>query len=202
MRLYYAPGACSLAPHIVLREVGANFTLTRVNTATHRVEDGADYYTIAPKGQVPVLELDDGTRISEGPVVCQFIADQAGDTALLPAYGSLARLRVLEWCNYLTSEIHKSFTPIFHRHVDTAAIDALKTILQRKLAWVDTQLQGRAHLTGEPFTIADAYLYVLATWAPPVELDLSGLEHLHAFQRRVAERPAVRAARRAEGLPA
>lgn len=201
MRLYYSPGACSLAPHIVLRESQASFSLVRVNTATHRVEDGSDYYAIAPKGQVPVLELPDGTRISEGPVVSQYIADKLGSTSLLPEHGSLERVRVLEWCNYLTSEIHKSFTPIFHRQVDEASIEKLKSILKRKLTWVDAQLNGRAYLTGESFTIADAYLHVLASWTRPIELDVSDLVQLDAFQTRVSVRPAVREAKLAEGLP-
>ncbi len=201
MRLYYSPGACSLAPHIVLREAGANFSLVRVNLATHCLDDGADYTTIAPKGQVPVLELPDGTRISEGPVVSQFIADQLKATALLPEPGTLARIRVLEWANYLTSEIHKSFTPIFHRQVDAASIDRLKALLKKKLAFLDAHLHGRTYLTGESFTIADAYLFVLARWADPIALGIADLVHLAAFQARVSARAAVREAMRAEGLP-
>lgn len=201
MRLYYSPGACSLAPHIVLRETEADFSLVRVNTATHRLEDGSDYFTIAPKGQVPLLELHDGTRLSEGPIVSQYIADKMGATSLLPGHGSLKRLRVLEWCNYLTSEIHKSFTPVFHRQVDDASIEKLKSILKQKLTWVDTQLNGRTHLTGDAFTIADAYLHVLASWTRPIELDVSDLAHLAAFQIRVSARPSVREAKLAEGLP-
>lgn len=199
MRLYYSPGACSLAPHIALRETNASFSLVRVDTATHRLDDGSDYYAIAPKGQVPVLELDDGTRISEGPVVSQYIADLAGAGHLLPPSG-LARIRVLEWCNHLTSEIHKSFTPIFHRQVDANSIQNLKGILKRKLAFLDGQLRDGPYLTGEPFTIADAYLFVLLGWTRPIELDIADLENLTAFQARVAARPAVQAAMQAEGL--
>jgi glutathione S-transferase len=200
MRLYYSPGACSLAPHIVLRETKASFSLTKVDTKSHRLEDGTDYYTIAPKGQVPVLELRDGTRISEGPIVSQYIADQMEATSLLPATGTLARIRVLEWCNYLTSEIHKSFTPIFHAYLDQASTEILKGILKKKLVWLNSQLEGKSFLTGDQFTIADAYLFVLINWTNPIKLDISDLAHVKALHARVAARPAVQEAMKAEGL--
>lgn len=200
MRLYYSPGACSLASHIVLRETQATFSLTRVNTTTHRLEDGSDFYALTPKGQVPLLETDDGLLVSEGPVVMQYIADHMDATDLLPEVGSAARIRVLEWCNHLTSEIHKSFTPIFHNYVDAAATQILKDILKKKLAFLDGQLAQRTYLAGETFTIADAYLFVLLNWAPFVKLDISDLTNLQAFQQRVAGRPAVQEALVAEGL--
>lgn len=202
MRLYYSPGACSLASHIILREAKASFSLTRANTSTHRLEDGSDFYALTAKGQVPLLETDDGLLISEGPVVMQYIADHMEAADLLPESGSIARIRVLEWCNHLTAEIHKSFTPIFHNVVDANATQVLKDILKKKLAFLDGQLSARAYLTGETFTIADAYLFVLLNWAPFVKLDLSDLANLQAFQQRVAGRPAVRAALAAEGLKA
>ena len=200
MRLYYSPGACSLAPHIVLRETKASFSLTKVDTKTHRLEDGTDYYTIASKGQVPVLELRDGTRISEGPIVSQYIADQMEATTLLRATGTLARIRVLEWCNYLTSEIHKSFTPIFHAYLDQPSTEILKGILKKKLVWLNAQLEGKSFLTGDQFTIADAYLFVLINWTNPIKLDISDLAHIKAFHARVGARPAVQEAMKAEGL--
>lgn len=200
MQLYYSPGACSLASHIVLRETGADFSLKKVNTATHRLEDGSDFYALTPKGQVPLLEVGDGARISEGPIVMQYIADVMDAPALLPRVGSLARIRVLEWCNHLTSEIHKSFTPIFHGYVDAAATDTLKQLLKKKLAFLDSQLEGKSFLTGDSFTIADAYLFVLLNWTKPIKLDISDLSHLQAFHARVAARPAVQAAMKAEGL--
>lgn len=200
MRLYYSPGACSLASHIVLRETGANFSLARVNTAEHLLEDGTDFYSIAPKGQVPLLETGDGHRISEGPIVMQFIADQMGASNLLAPSGTMARIRVLEWCNHLTSEIHKSFTPIFHGQVDAAATEILKGVLKKKLAFLDSQLKDKTHLTGDQFTIADAYLFVLLSWTVPIKLDISDLAHLKAFLVRVATRPAVQDAMKAEGL--
>lgn len=201
MKLYYAPGACSLAPHIVLREAGAEFTLVKVDTARHVVADGTDYYTINPKGQVPVLELPDGSRWTEGPVIAQFIADRLGATALMPSAGSIERYRVQEWQNYITSELHKSFTPLFNPALDATAKGTLAAVLLKKLQWVDQQLEGRQFLTGETFTAADAYLFTVCGWARHVAVDLSALLHLQAFLARVAQRPAVRAAMKAEGLP-
>jgi glutathione S-transferase len=199
-KLYYAPGACSLAPHIVLREAGATFTLAKVDTGTHRLADGSDYHAINPKGQVPVLELQDGTRLTEGPVVSQFIADHAGALALMPAAGSPARYRVMEWQNYITSELHKSFTPLFHGGLDATAKKTLAGILRKKLEWVNQQLAGNNHLTGETFTAADAYLFVVLNWAKLVQIDLADMKHIGAFMARVAARPAVQAALKAEGL--
>ena len=200
MKLYYAPAACSLAPHIVLRETGLPFTLEKVDTATHLTPAGADYYTLNPKGQVPLLQLDDGSLLSEGPILAQYIADRAGHTTLMPAAGSLARYRVMEWQNYITSELHKTYTPLFSPDFDAAAKATLRALLLKKYDWVNSQLEGREHLTGADFTAADAYLFVVTGWAKFVDLDLSHLPHLQAFVRRVAARPAVREAMKAEGL--
>lgn len=200
MKLYYAPAACSLAPHIVLREAGLAFDLAKIDTARHVTADGGDFHAVNAKGQVPVLELDDGTCLTEGPVIAQYIADSAGDHSLMPAAGTLARYRVMEWQNYITSELHKSFTPLFHDDVDATAKQALAGVLRRKLAWVDGQLAGKPYLTGEVFTAADAYLFVVLGWARFVKLDITDLSHLQAFIARVAARPAVREAMRAEGL--
>lgn len=200
MNLYFSPAACSLAPHIVLREAGTPFTALKVDTAQHLTDDGADYHHINPKGQVPLLELDDGSRLTEGPVIAQYIADKAGATSLLPAAGTLARYRVMEWQNYITSELHKSFTPLFRPELDTNAKQSLAGLLRNKLEWVNTQLAGRSFLTGDAFTVADAYLFVVANWSKFVQLDISDLAHLQAFMARVAQRPAVRAAMQAEGL--
>jgi glutathione S-transferase len=199
MKLYFSPGACSLAPHIVLRESGLPFALAKVDTARHTTE-GGDYYAINPKGQVPLLELDDGARLSEGPVIAQFIADRAAAEALVPAAGTLARYRVMEWQNYVSTELHKSFTPLFADGLDTAAKSTLAARLRKKYEWVDTQLAGGAFLTGDTFTAADAYLFVVTTWAGLVGLEFGDLAHLKAFMARVASRPAVRDAMRAEGL--
>jgi len=200
MKLYYSPGACSLAPHIVLREAGLPVDLLKVDTATHVTAAGGDYFAVNPKGQVPVLELDDGTRLTEGPVVSQYIADHAQAASLMPAAGTLERYRVMEWQNYITSELHKSFTPLFASDLDAEAKRTLAARLAKKYAWVDAQLANRPYLTGDAFNAADAYLFVVTGWARFVQLELGHLTHLQAFMSRVAQRPAVREALRAEGL--
>lgn len=200
MKLYYSPGACSLAPHIVLRESGTPFALEKVDTSKQVTLSGADYFAINPKGQVPLLQLDDGNHLSEGPVIAQYIADKSGHPTLMPAAGSLARYRVLEWQNYITSELHKSFTPLFNDDLDAAAKKILGGVLHKKYEWVDSQLEGKDYLTGNAFTIADAYLFVVTGWAKYVQLDLSGLTNLQYFLGRVAARPAVLDAMKTEGL--
>jgi len=200
MKLYYSPGACSLAPHIVLREAGQAFTLRKVDTAKHMTAVGEDYYTINPRGMVPLLELDDGSRLSEGPVIAQFIADRAGASTLMPPAGSIERYRVMEWQNYITSELHKSFTPLFNPELDAAAKQTLSTVLRKKLEWVDGQLSGQDFLTGNAFTAADAYLFTVLGWAKYVNLDISDLGNIQHYLSTVAQRPAVREAMKAEGL--
>jgi glutathione S-transferase len=200
MLLYYAPAACSLAPHIVLRETGLPFTLKKVDTARHLTAEGADYYTINPKGQVPLLELEDGERLSEGPVIAQFIADRAAATSLMPAAGTRERYRVMAWQNYVSTELHKSYTPLFADGLDAAAKQTLASRLRKKYEWLDAQLADRAHLTGDIFTAADAYLFVVTGWAKFVKLELGDLPNLGGFMARVAQRKAVREAMQAEGL--
>ncbi len=200
MKLYYSPGACSLAPHIVLREAGLPFTLEKVDLAKHVLSAGGDYFSVNAKGQVPVLELDDGERLTEGPVIAQFIADQAGNTTLMPAAGSLARYRVMSWQNHITSELHKSFSPLFSPAFDANAKALIIQLLGKKYAWLDGQLAHTPFLTGDSFTAADAYLFTVTGWAKIVGLDLSHLPHLQAFLARVGSRPAVQAAMKAEGL--
>ena len=200
IKLYYAPGACSLATHILLRETGTPFTLEKVDTSKHTTSGGGDFYAISPKGQVPVIELPDGTRITEGPVVAQYVADRAGAHTLMPPAGSLERYRVMEWQNYVTAELHKSFTPLFHSDVDATAKKALAAVLYKKLVWLDGQLAGKSCLTGDDFTAADAYLFVVLGWAKFVQIDLGELQHIGSFMARVAARPEVRAAMQTEGL--
>ncbi|MES2944340.1 MAG: glutathione transferase GstA [Pseudomonadota bacterium] len=202
MKLYYSPGACSLAPHILLREAGLVFSLQRVDTATHRTSLGADYYAINPKGHVPLLELDDGQRLSEGPVIAQYIGDQSAHQDLMPAAGTLARYRVMEWQNYITSELHKSFTPLFNPAIEASAQAVIAAALRKKFEWVSSQLQDREFLTGATFTAADAYLFTVAGWARHVALDLSDLGNFQQFLERVKARPHVREAMRVEGLKA
>jgi glutathione S-transferase len=200
VKLYYSNGACSLSPHIVLRESGLPFELVRASTKTHALDDGTDYYTINPKGSVPLLELDNGERLTEGPAIVQYIADQAPGKNLAPANGTLPRYRLQEWLNFITSEIHKTYSPLFRPTTPDdfkpIAVDALK----KKFEYVDGKLEGKNYLLGDAFSVADAYLFVVTTWAPHVGLDLSGLKNLNAFMDRMRARPAVQEALQAEGL--
>lgn len=200
LKLYYSPAACSLAPHIVLREAGLPFALEKVDTARHLTAGGGDFHEVNPKGQVPVLQLEDGTRVTEGPVIAQLVADRAEATTLMPPHGTLARYRVMEWQNYVTSELHKSFTPLFASDVDATAKEVLAGKLRKKLEWVDGQLADRPYLTGQHFTAADAYLFVVLGWSKFVRLEITDLSHVQAFLARVAAREAVREAMKAEGL--
>jgi glutathione S-transferase len=200
MKLYFSPGACSLAPHIVLREAGLPFSLEKVDLGKHTTAAGADFYGITAKGQVPLLQLDDGQVLSEGPVICQYVADQAGNSTLLPAAGTMARYRVMEWQNFLTSEMHKSFSPLFNPAVDAAGKAVFSAALRKKFEWIDSRLSDFQHLTGKDFTVADAYLFAIAGWSKFVNLDISDLKHLQRALQQTAERPAVQAALRAEGL--
>ena len=200
MILYYTPGACSLAPHIILRETGLDFTLKRVDLGKHELEDGTDYYTISPRGQVPLLELEDGQRLAEGPVIAQYIADHAKRQDLLRPGDELSRYRVLEWQNYITSELHKGFSPLFGREYPEEARAIIRTNLRRKYEWVAQQLEGRDYVTGSTFTVADAYLFVVANWTRFVKIDIDQWPHVAEFVRRVAARPAAQEAMKAEGL--
>jgi glutathione S-transferase len=200
MKLYYSPGACSLSPHIVLRESGLKFEPVLASTKTHKLQDGTDYYTINPKGYVPTLELDNGERLTEGPAIVQYIADQVPAKQLAPANGTMARYRLQEWLNFITSELHKTYSPMFN----PATPEEYKTIARNRLAdryrWVDSQLEGKSYLMGDAFSVADAYMFTVTNWAKHVGLDLSGLKNVGAFMQRVAARPAVQEAMKAEGL--
>ena len=200
MKLFYSPGACSLASHISLREAGLAYELVLASTKTKKLLDGTDYLTINPKGGVPLLELTNGERLSEGPVILQYIADQAPDKNLAPANGSWARYRLQEWLNFITSEVHKSFTPLFNMAMPEAGKAISRTRLGQRFAWIDAQLEGRQYLLGDQFSVADAYLFNISNWTSVTQVDISGLSHLLAYRARVAARPAVIAAMQAEGL--
>ena len=199
-KLYYSPGACSLSPHIALREAGLPFQLVLASTKTHKLADGTDFFGINPKGYVPLLELDSGERISEGPVIVQYIADQAPASGLAPAAGTMARYRLMEWLNFITTELHKGFSPLFNPAMPEDAKALARTKLGERLAWVDGQLTGKAYLMGDGFTVADGYLFTVAGWGKFVGVDIGGLTNLGAFMGRVAARPAVQEALKAEGL--
>jgi glutathione S-transferase len=200
MKLYYSPGACSLSPHIVLREAGLPFTLALASTKTHKLADGTDYYGINPKGYVPLLELDSGERLSEGPVIVQYIADQVPDRKLAPANGTMARYRLQEWLNFITSELHKGFSPLFSPTTPEDYKPVIKDRLFGRLRWINEQLEGRQYLMGDTFTVADAYLFTVVNWTQFVGIDISGLANLGAFMGRMRARPAVQEALKAEGL--
>jgi glutathione S-transferase len=199
MKLYFSPGTCSLSPHIALREAGLTIELVPVNIRTHKLSDGSDYFTINPKGSVPVLELADGKRLTEGPAIVQYIADQAPQTSLAPANGTWERYRLQEWLNFITSELHKGFSPLFNPKSPEEAKTQARDKLNERLKWVDEQLQGKPYLMGEAFTVADGYLFTVAGWGKFVGVDLTPLTQLSAFMTRVAARPAVQAALKAEG---
>jgi glutathione S-transferase len=200
MKLYFAPGACSLSPHIVLEEAGIAAETEQVNNQEKKTKTGKDYWSINPKGQVPALQLDNGEMLTEGPVIVQYLADQQPASGLVPAAGSIERYRVQEWLNFITSELHKSFGPIFR----PTTPDAYKTIsrenLGKRFDWLDKQLAGKQYLMGDKFTVADAYLFTVLRWSPRVEIDVSKWPNLKTYMDRVAARPKVQAAMKAEGL--
>lgn len=200
LKLFYSPGVCSMAPHILLKDTGLPHELVRVDLATKRTQHGDDFNAIAAKGSVPLLMLDDGSVLSEGPVIAQYICDQAGRTDLMPAAGTLARHRVMEWQNYITSELHKAFAPLFKATASSDTKAMFRQQLNDKFAWVSSQLEGRDWLTGESFTAADAYLFTVASWTGNADVDVRGREALQRFMGRVRNRPAVQAALKAEGL--
>jgi glutathione S-transferase len=200
MKLYFAPGACSLSPHIVLRESGATFELDQVDNREKKTKSGKDYWTVNPKGQVPVLELDNGELLTEGPVIVQYIADQRPASGLAPAAGTIERYRVQEWLNFITSELHKSFGPIFRPTTPDAYKAISKENLGKRFDWLDGKLAGRQYLMGDKFTIADAYLFTVLRWAARVDIDLAKWPNLKAYVDRVAARPKVHEALKAEGL--
>lgn len=199
MKLYYSPGACSLSPHIVLCELGLPHQLVRVDLKTHTV-DGTDFYQINPKGYVPALQLDDGQLLTEGPAITQYLADQKPEAGLLPPAGTLARARVQEWLTYIGTELHKSFVPLFRADSTDEAKQAARAYLAKRLDLVEATLARHAYLTGERFSIADAYLFVVLNWTAFTGIDLAPWPAIGAFRQRVAERPAVRQAMQAEGL--
>lgn len=200
MKLYYSPGACSLSAHIALCESGLPFEAIPAPTKTHQLPDGTDYYTINPLGYVPLLQLDNGELLREGPVIVQYVADQAPDKALAPANGTLARYRLQEWLNFIGTELHKGFSPLFNPAVPAEAKGVFKERLESRLKWVDGELAGRDYLLGDTFTVADGYLFTVSGWAPRVGVVTEGLANLQAYRARVAARPAVQAAMKAEGL--
>jgi glutathione S-transferase len=200
MKLYYSPGACSLSPHIALHEAGLPFEAVLASTKSHKLQDGTDYYTINPKGYVPLLEFDDGTRLAEGPAIVQWIADRVPEKKLAPPAGTMERYRLQEWLTFIGTEIHKQFSPLFNPALPEEAKPLFQQKILDRLAYVDRQLAVRDYVLGA-FTVADSYLYTVARWTAPLKLDIAGLEGLKAFMARMRARSAVQRALKAEGLP-
>jgi glutathione S-transferase len=200
MKLYYSPGACSLSPHIALHESGLAHEAIAAPTKTHKLPDGSDYYKVNPLGYVPYLVLDDGTALREGPAIVQYIADQVPDKKLAPPNGTMARYQLQSWLNFIGTELHKGFSPLFNPAMPDEAKTLSKERLLGRLKWLDGELAGKTYLMGEDFTVADGYLFVVTNWAKPMGIDLSPYPNLVAYRGRVAARPAVQAAMKHEGL--
>jgi len=200
MKLYYAPGACSLAPHIVAREAGLSPDLEKVDLANRTTASGRSFLEINPKGYVPALQVQDGTVMTEVSALIQYLADQAPQAGLIPAVGTPERYKVLEWIGFISTEIHKGFGPLWNPTTPDAVQQATKEKLFQRFADLDQQLDGRSYLTGERFTVADAYLFVVVNWTNFHGLSLGDYPNLAAFMERVAARPKVQEALQAEGL--
>lgn len=200
MKLYYSPGACSLSPHIALEESGLAYEAIAAPTKTHRLPDGTDYYTINPLGYVPLLELDDGTRLREGPAIVQYIADQVPGKNLAPANGTLARYQLQSWLTFVGMELHAKFGALFTPGTPEETKAAARARLVSRFQWVDGELATRQYLMGDTFSVADGYLFTVSNWCGLVGVDITPFAHLAAFRARVGARPAVVAAMKAEGL--
>jgi glutathione S-transferase len=199
MKLYFSPGACALHPQIALREAGLDFQLVRVDLRAHKLAgSGADFYEVNPKGYVPVLELDDGSRLTEGAVIDQFVADKNPGAKILPPPGSLERVRVQEWLHFIGTEIHKSFSPLFNPQLADDAREAQKKRVAGRFDYVEKELGSKKYLLGDTFTVADGYLYNMLRWTAHTGIDLAKWPNLSAFFKRVEERPSVKAALEAE----
>ena len=200
MKLFYKPGACSLAPHIVLEELGIGYEAEKVDLKTKVTESGADFLTINPKGYVPALQMDNGEVLTECQAILEYLGDRNPSQNLIPAAGSTARYQIHAWLNFVASELHKGFSPFFKPSTPQEWKDACLVILEQRLSYVDAELAGKDYLMGDTFTVADAYLFTILGWARYIQLDLAKWDNLAAYQARLAQRPAVVAAMKAEGL--
>ena len=200
MKLYYSPGACSLSPHIVVSETGINVELEKVNLAEHKTASGQDYMTINPKGYVPALGLDDGSVLTEGPAIVQYLADQKPGSGLIPPAGSIDRYRVQEWLHFIGTELHKSFGALFNKATPDATKETAKANITKRLAYLNDRLAGKQYLMGSDFTVADAYAFTIVNWTNFVGIDLKPYPNLAAYMARVAARPKVLETLKSEGL--
>ena len=200
MKLYISPGACSLSPHIVVSEAGINVELEKVNLAEHKTASGQDYMTINPKGYVPALRLDDGSVLTEGPAIVQYLADQKPGSGLIPPAGSIDRYRVQEWLHFIGTELHKSFGALFNKATPDATKETAKANITKRLAYLNDRLAGKQYLMGSNFTVADAYAFTIVNWTNFVGIDLKPYPNLAAYMARVAARPKVLETLKSEGL--
>jgi glutathione S-transferase len=200
MKLYYFPGVCSLASHIALHETGLPFAIEKYNPATQKTESGEDFIKINPKSYVPALKLDDGSVLTEGVAILQYIADQNPASGLAPRAGTLERYRLQEWLTYISSEVHKSFTPLFNQAAAEEVKNYARDLVGKRLVYLEAQLAGRTFLMDSGFTVADAYLFVVLNWSSRVAIDLTPFPNVREYMARIAARPAVQAALKAEGL--
>lgn len=198
MKLYYSPGACSLSPHIALHEAGLEHELVKVDLKTKKLENGDDYTKINPKGSVPALSVNGASVMTEGPAIVQMIADKAADKKLAPANGTLERYRLQEWLNFISTELHKSFGPLFAPNLSDDTKQFFKDRIAKYFGYADKQLAGKDYLMGSQFTVADGYLFVMLTWAERMGIDTSSFANLTAYKARVAARPSVQAALKME----
>ena len=200
MKLYYAPGACSLASHIALHESGLPFEIDKLNVPTKTTSGGEDYMQINPKGYVPAIKLDDGGVLTEGAAILQYIADQNPASGLAPKAGTMERYRLQEWLTFIGTEIHKSFSPMFNKAASDEVKNYARNLLIRRVGYVEEQLANKPYLMGDSFTVADAYLFVVLSWSGHVGFDLDPFPRIKEYLARIGARPAVQAAMKAEGL--
>lgn len=200
MKLYYAPGTCALSPHIILHETKTPVELIKTDIRAKKTSDGSDYRAKNPLGYVPALELDDGSILTEGPAIVQYIADKAGATAIAPAFGTDARYKMQSWLNFIGTELHKGFSPLFNGAMPEDAKQIFRDKLHERFAYLDKHLASNEFIMGKTFTLPDAYLFTVMNWAKPMKLDISGYANLNAFMQRVGARPAVQQAMKEEGL--
>ena len=200
MKLYYSPGSCSLSIHIALREAGLNFDLEKVDGRAKKMASGGDYLTVNANGYVPALELEDGQILTECSAILQYIGDSNAELKLAPAAGTIERYRLQEWLSFISTELHKGFAPLFNPTATDAFKETVVEKLKRRFGWMDRQLEGRDFLMGNQFTVADAYGFTVASWTDRMKIDRSSMSHLGDYVERVAARPCVEAAMRAEGL--
>ena len=200
MKLFYKPGACSLASHIALREAGKDIELASVDLMKKRLENGDDFFAINPKGQIPALQIDADTLLTEGVAIMQYVADSAPQSQLLAPVGELERYKTLEWLNFVATELHKGFTPLFRPDTPEDFKPTARALLEKKLQYVDDTLANQQWINGQHFSIADGYLFTVLRWAVAVKLTMPAAGNIAAYMQRVAARPAVAAAMAAEGI--